>query len=102
QCRTPHLSFSFPYTTLFRSTDIAIALSDHYNWDAGSIVADVQTGRRVSMQAAYNDTARDFHEMVSFGKAAIRWFSQNWPGLPYPDRKSTRLNSSHVSISYAV
>src|SRR5207245_9310960 len=26
-----------------------------------------------------------------------------WPGAPfYPDRKSTRLNSSHGSISYAV
>src|SRR5690606_41761229 len=24
------------------------------------------------------------------------------PGLPYLDRKSTRLNSSHVKISYAV
>src|SRR5215813_15281998 len=25
-----------------------------------------------------------------------------WPGCPWSDRKSTRLNSSHVRISYAV
>src|SRR6266704_6966031 len=28
--------------------------------------------------------------------------SGSWASLPTPDRKSTRLNSSHVSISYAV
>src|SRR5471030_3347630 len=27
---------------------------------------------------------------------------QNWPSLAAPDRKSTRLNSSHLGISYAV
>src|SRR5437868_10039376 len=27
---------------------------------------------------------------------------RSWPWRPRPDRKSTRLNSSHVSISYAV
>src|SRR5699024_11338062 len=29
-------------------------------------------------------------------------FSANTPAVPSQDRKSTRLNSSHVSISYAV
>src|SRR5437868_9820647 len=27
---------------------------------------------------------------------------EDWPGIAPRDRKSTRLNSSHVSISYAV
>src|SRR5690606_24106930 len=32
-----------------------------------------------------------------------RWFAAHpQAGDPYPDRKSTRLNSSHVKISYAV
>ena len=72
-------------------TDVAVALSDHYNWDAGSVIVDPQNGRRVSMQAAYNDTARDYHQMVAFGKAALQWFSSNWPGIPYPYPKMTAV-----------
>lgn len=72
-------------------TDITIALSDHYNWDAGSVVVDQATGRRASMQAAYSDTARDFPHMVAFGKAALSWFSDNWPGIPYPYPKMTAI-----------
>lgn len=72
-------------------TDITIALSDHYNWDAGSVIVDKEKGRRVSMQAAYNDTAKDFHQMVAFGKAALNWFSNNWPGVPYPYPKMTAV-----------
>jgi hypothetical protein len=71
--------------------DVAFAVSDHFVWDASSVIADPQTGRRASVQAAYNDTAADFHHMVSFGKHAISWFSDpaNWPGIPYPYEKST-------------
>ncbi len=72
-------------------TDIAIALSNHYNWDAGSVVVDPKTGRRAGMQAAYKDTAKDFHRMVAFGKAALSWFSENWPGIPYPYPKMTAI-----------
>ncbi|MGI8950875.1 MAG: M1 family metallopeptidase [Chitinophagaceae bacterium] len=70
-------------------TDIAIGLSDHFNWDAGSVVVDDATHRRASVQSAYNDTAQDFHHMVSFGKHALDWLSHNWPGIPYPYPKST-------------
>src|SRR5438067_9015942 len=36
-------------------------------------------------------------------RASIRWRSKSFPAqVPPRDRKSTRLNSSHVSISYAV
>ncbi|MBL3656295.1 M1 family metallopeptidase [Fulvivirga sediminis] len=70
-------------------TDIAIALSNHYNWDGGSVVVDKKTGRRASVQAAYNDDAQDFHQMVDFGKHSLQWFSNNYPGVPYPYQKST-------------
>ncbi len=73
------------------TTDIAIAVSDHYNWDAGSVPVNNETGRRVSMQAAFSDTAKDFHQMVSFGKKAIQWFSKNWPGWEYPYPKMTAI-----------
>lgn len=64
--------------------DITFALSNHYVWDAGSVLVDKKTGRRASVQSAYNQTADDFVNTVNFGKKALSWFSNNWPGLPYP------------------
>ncbi|HVW59721.1 MAG TPA: M1 family metallopeptidase, partial [Puia sp.] len=70
-------------------SDIAIGISDHYDWDAASVVVNKKTGRRVSMQAAFNDSSEDFHHSVAFGRYSLAWFSNNWPGIPYPYPKST-------------
>lgn len=69
-------------------SDVAIGISNHYNWDGGSVVIDASAGRRVSMQAAYHDTARDFHQSVQFGRYSLRYFSNEWPGIQYPFEKS--------------
>ncbi|MGN6417862.1 MAG: M1 family metallopeptidase [Pseudobacter sp.] len=69
--------------------DVAFGLSDHYVWDAASVVVDEKTGRRASVQAAFNDTAADYHHMVGFAGDALKWFSRNWPGIPYPYEKMT-------------
>ena len=69
--------------------DVAFNLSDHYVWDAGSVLVDDATRRRASVQAAYNDTAADYHHMVQFGRHALDWLSHNWPGVPYPYEKTT-------------
>jgi hypothetical protein len=69
--------------------DMTFALSDHYDWDAASIVVDDATHRRASVQSAYNDTAADFHHMVQFGRHSLDWLSHNWPGVPYPYEKTT-------------
>jgi hypothetical protein len=74
--------------------DVAFAVSDHYDWDAASVVVDTTTGRRASVQAAFNDTAADFHHMVGFGQHALGWFSRHWPGVPYPYEKSTIVQGS--------
>jgi Peptidase family M1 domain len=76
----------------FRATnvpDVAFALSDHYAWDAGSVVVDSATRRRASVQSAYNDTTIDFPHMVQFGRHALGWLSSRWPGVPYPYEKTT-------------
>src|SRR5436309_8587469 len=39
---------------------------------------------------------------VAMRRAGIRLQVSGWNGSPSQDRKSTRLNSSHVKISYAV
>ena len=70
-------------------TDVTCAISDHFVWDASSVVVDDATQRRASVQSAYNDTAKDFHQMVEFGRHALSWLSKNWPGVPYPFPKTT-------------
>ena len=69
--------------------DMAFGLSDHFDWDAASVLVDDATHRRASVQAAYNDTASDYHYMVQFGRHALDWLSHNWPGVPYPYEKTT-------------
>ena len=69
--------------------DMTFCLSNHYNWDASSTLASEHELRRVSVQAAYDDKSADFHQMVEYGRHAIYWLSNNWPGIAYPYEKST-------------
>lgn len=70
-------------------TDVCFGLSDHYLWDASSVIVDKKTNRRVSVQAAYNITGTDFVNSVKNNQYALDWFSNNWPGVPYPFSKMT-------------
>ena len=70
-------------------SDVALAVSDHFVWDAGSVIVDKTTNRRASVQAAYNVEAKDFQKMVEYGKHALDWTSNNFPGTPYPFQKTT-------------
>src|SRR3712207_7948785 len=78
--RRPPRSTLFPYTTLFRSTP-----SDRCRPRAPS------GDRRADEEAAF---------MLGGCHAPARW--RHGTGLQPADRKSTRLNSSHANISYAV
>src|SRR5256885_2751383 len=85
--RRPPRSTLFPYTTLFRSegggslTIVASAL--------------VETG-------SLADTVF-FEELKSTGNAELKLDRKTAERRVFPaDRKSTRLNSSHLVISYAV
>jgi len=85
---TANLSNTWQFTAS-HIPDMAFGLSDHFVWDAGSVVVDSAAGRRASVQAAYNDTAQDYHQMVEFGKRALHLLSFKWPGVPYPYEKTT-------------
>jgi len=69
--------------------DAAFALSDHFVWDGSSVVVDDATKRRASAQAAYNDTAADYHHVAKYARHSLNWLSHNWPGIPYPYEKTT-------------
>src|SRR5690606_41881752 len=83
--RRPRESTLFPYTTLFRSAQCADAVSQvQKRWGRVDIlVNNVGVGGPVG-------NAVDL-DLMEWDKA-----------LRIKDRKSTRLNSSHVKISYAV
>src|SRR5699024_12732318 len=91
---SPHRATLFPYTTLFRSTlepsrppetDFSEAVYSAGTDTLLELITYVPAGAGTVLVVAHNPTvaqlAADFLEK---------------------DRKSTRLNSSHVSISYAV
>src|SRR5690349_22489120 len=85
--RRPPRSTLFPYTTLFRSGYIQHGSADNYYYSAYR--AEI-----------HGDTT--FNGIPYYKYYLAEKFPDNKYVHPYPDRKSTRLNSSHVEISYAV
>src|SRR3712207_8202877 len=86
--RRPPRSTLFPYTTLFRSipdTDRIGAVGDGWR---------VATSTLMSERVAIGGQATP-REGGMLGMVTSVWRDR-------PDRKSTRLNSSHANISYAV
>src|SRR5687768_18008348 len=83
--RRPPRSTLFPYTTLFRSTEAVRGVLSHHMVIRGGKIANYHP----YPPTPWNGSVRDVY---------------GTPG-PYEDavdRKSTRLNSSHGYISYAV
>src|SRR3712207_8717768 len=85
--RRPPRSTLFPYTTLFRSGELP-------DWQYDELLTD--RTRLVAVTAASNaiGTCPDIATIVERAHQA--------GALVFVDRKSTRLNSSHANISYAV
>src|SRR3712207_7575761 len=81
--RRPPRSTLFPYTTLFRSQSVAVI---HDNQDYSKGLAD--------------GVASNLSSEVVGGKAFV--INPEETDYSAVDRKSTRLNSSHANISYAV
>ncbi len=86
---TAHNTFNSWKWTATDITDVTVGISDHFAWDASSVLVDDVIHRRASVQAAYNDTAKDFHSMVSFARHSLDWLSHKWPGVAYPYPKTT-------------
>src|SRR2546430_2962115 len=88
--RRPPRSTLFPYTTLFRSSPHAIQFVTVDKYVRLEVLDWGGLGRPVILLPGGGDTAHVFDEFA--------------PKLTanYRDRKSTRLNSSHSQISYAV
>src|SRR3712207_7375174 len=83
--RRPPRSTLFPYTTLFRSTAVGVFVSVNFD-TAGAGTGWAKVGSAIPHAPIVDLQHEPKHQTL----AAAR------------DRKSTRLNSSHANISYAV
>src|SRR3712207_7756167 len=88
--RRPPRSTLFPYTTLFRSDIQAIRTAAPQDCRAGGVNASIPHG---SVAARGSAVTTSGHADPARGSAVV---------ASGRDRKSTRLNSSHANISYAV
>src|SRR3712207_7141284 len=92
--RRPPRSTLFPYTTLFRSLGVVERLGD------------LEVKQRPVAQRDRLRERLEAHRVL--GQAGHRQSPRNGSDredqlvVPGADRKSTRLNSSHANISYAV
>src|SRR5688572_32501489 len=91
--RQPPISTLFPYTTLFRSGPVVRAYLGYLK-NEQEVVDDRASRHEVS--AGYY--RRNSNRIKALRQMAIRLARQT----QNEDRKSTRLNSSHSQISYAV
>src|SRR5947209_12826430 len=83
----PPRSTLFPYTTLFRSKNLATIKSPLFNHPWGMAT---NSGTWANMDY----WSHDYYDAYMHHNVKIAFFTS--------DRKSTRLNSSHANISYAV
>src|SRR3712207_8241472 len=91
--RRPPRSTLFPYTTLFRSIDVAEPRDERLVHERGlerHLAVPEERPQRVTVQRVAGRLEPEPVQQRMGGRLAIG------------DRKSTRLNSSHANISYAV
>src|SRR5260221_9400920 len=88
--RRPPRSTLFPYTTLFRSSIVLFVHMCTYEASGDSLISSLR-GRRANFSAS-----------VDAATLCSTPFFSSPSAFAVQDRKSTRLNSSHTVISYAV
>src|SRR5699024_11724834 len=100
--RTPLSSTLFPYTTLFRS-DILYLLwhspGAYQGYNTPELDALLEETRTTSDPEARLAVVQEVMRHLLEEAVHVPVYSPGWLWM-YADRKSTRLNSSHVSISY--
>src|SRR5690349_22068210 len=99
--RRPPRSPLFPYTTLFRSEVLGRRYVEVGIQSVGHPLVDRHhAAARCAALPNYEGQRED--QRRHGGRSAARRLEKAVGGQSALDRKSTRLNSSHVEISYAV
>src|SRR5947209_12824160 len=94
--RQPPRYTLFPYTTLFRSNRKKKSSEfEQQNFVTTKVKTSIRRRTRCELLV-------DRYDQVPQGLETVAGHSNICPSVNYLDRKSTRLNSSHANISYAV
>lgn len=74
--------------------DFSFGTSNKYLWDGSSIEVEYKTvtGRRVFVDACYQEGLKFQDEVALFARLSIDYLSNEWPGIPYPYPKMTVFN----------
>jgi hypothetical protein len=65
-------------------TDLVFATSNHYLWQASSLVVDSVTGRRTRVDAVFNPIHKDYYRVIGFARKTVEAMSFKFPKWPYP------------------
>src|SRR5256885_17213325 len=100
--RRPPRSTLFPYTTLFRSRVQTRAISERLM--GGLLIGGALATHQILPGLSPSTAPQCVHcgEWEPVAAAWRLWWTRCWVLRKRADRKSTRLNSSHLVISYAV
>src|SRR5699024_11407353 len=92
----------FPYTTLFRSGKASRQDLDTVTNTVSKLDTQLkETAKGVEISVKKDELGGEIAEALT-NKTNILLGTRRFTTNNWQDRKSTRLNSSHVSISYAV
>jgi len=79
--------------------DFAFSTSNHYLWDATSLIVDKKTQRRTNIHVAYKQNSHDFHSVADVSKKTLDYLSNTMPAIPYPYPSMTVFNG-HGGMEY--
>jgi hypothetical protein len=65
-------------------TDFAFAISNHYVWQASSVLVDPKTGRRARVDAVYNPLHKAYEPVISYARKTVEIISYQIPHIPFP------------------
>lgn len=84
-----------PHTWIYTANylpDFSFAASNTFIWDATSLIVDLDTGRRVLVNAIYPPESSDFHEVAEISRDALEFMSFSFPKVAYPYPVMTAFN----------
>ena len=73
-------------------SDFAFATCNTYLWDATSVEIG---GKRVLVNAVYNENSKDFHEVAELSRQALKLLSEKAIGVDYPYPQMTAFNGHY-------
>jgi hypothetical protein len=80
-------------TWKFKATnvvDFVFALSNHYVWNASSVLVDSSTGRRTRVDALFNTKHGNYFDVIGYARKTVELMSFKFPKWPFP--------YSHISV----